>query len=209
MTNRGRIIAALTVVLLMAACTISFANAVEVAGSPASSEAAAKTDAAAADDKFIIGPEDTLQITVWKEAELSGQVPVRSDGKISMALLNDVQAAGLTPMQLANSLTEKLKKFISDPQVSVVVRQINSRKYFLLGQVKKPGSYPLGTDMTVLQALSSAGGFNDFAAVTKIYVLRQENGQAVKHPFNYKRVIKGEGLEQNQLLKPNDTIVVP
>lgn len=126
-----------------------------------------------------------------------------------MALLNDVQAAGLTPMQLADSLAEKLKKFIDDPRVSVVVKQINSRKYFLMGEVKKPGAYPLSTEMTILQALSAAGGFNDYAAQTKIYVLRQEDGRAVKYPFNYKRVIKGENLEQNQLLKPNDTIVVP
>lgn len=173
------------------------------------SDVATTTEASGAGEAFVIGPEDVLQISVWKETELSEQVPVRSDGKISLALLNDVQAAGLTPMQLAEAITEKLKKYISDPQVSVVVRQINSRKYYVLGEVKKPGVFPLSATMTVLQALSAANGFNDFADTTKIYVLRQENGKPVKYSFNYKQVIKGEAIQQNRLLQPNDTIVVP
>ena len=168
-----------------------------------------KSESVVNSETFIIGSEDVLQISVWKEPDLSRELPVRSDGKISLALLNDVQAAGLTPRQLSDSITEKLKKFISDPQVSVIVKQINSRKYYLLGEVKKPGVFPLSSDMTVLQALSVAGGFNDFANLSKIYVLRQENGKSVRYPFNYKQVLKGEAAEQNRLLKPNDTIVVP
>jgi polysaccharide export outer membrane protein len=198
--------AVLVGVLLWAACSCLFAADDKVA---AKNLASPSVDVAANSETFVIGPEDVLQISVWKEAELSGQLPVRSDGKISLALLNDIQAAGLTPMQLADSIAEKLKKYISDPQVSVVVRQINSRKYYLLGEVKKPGMFPLSTDMTVLQALSAAGGFSDFADLAKIYVLRQENGKPVKYHFNYKQVVKGEAIEQNRLLKPNDTIVVP
>ncbi len=198
--------AVLVGVLLWVACSCLFADDKVAAKNAAAPKAAEVT---ANSESFVIGPEDVLQISVWKESELSGQLPVRSDGKISLALLNDVQAAGLTPMQLADSIAEKLKKYISDPQVSVVLRQINSRKYYLLGEVKKPGVFPLSSEMTVLQALSVAGGFNDFAGLTKIYVLRQENGKPVKYPFNYKQVLKGEATEQNQLLKPNDTIVVP
>ena len=161
------------------------------------------------DTTYVIGPEDVLTIDVWKEKELSGPVPVRPDGKISLPLLNDVQAAGLTPMQLMSSLTEKLKKYVSDPTVTVTVTTINSRKVYILGEVTRPGAFPLVPDMTVLQALTSAGGPTPYAKKSGIYVLRNQNGAQTKLPFNYKQVVKGGSPEQNILLKSGDTVVVP
>jgi polysaccharide biosynthesis/export protein len=161
------------------------------------------------DPNYIIGPQDVLDIDVWKEAELTRDVPVRPDGKISLPLLNDVQAAGLTPTQLSEELTTELKKFITDPQVTVIVTQINSQRVYILGEMTRPGAYPLLPGMTVLQALSSAGGFTQFANLKKIYVLRTEDGKQVKFPFNYKEVVKGNHAEQNIVLKAGDQIVVP
>lgn len=157
---------------------------------------------------YVIGAEDTLHIAVWKEPDLTATLPVRADGKISLPLLNDVQAAGLTPMQLADSITEKLKKYVTDPRVTVVVTAMNSQRIYVLGEVLRTGPMPLTPGMTLLQALSTAG-FSQFANMKKIYVLREENGKQQKMPFNYKEVIKGEHMEQNILLKPGDTIVVP
>jgi polysaccharide biosynthesis/export protein len=156
---------------------------------------------------YIIGAEDTLHVSVWKEPDLSATLPVRPDGKISMPLLDDVQAAGLTPMQLAESVTEKLKRYISDPRVTVVVTAMNSQRVFVMGEVTHGGSVQLVSGMTVLQALSSAG-FTQFANTKKIYVLRLENGKQTKLPVNYNQIIKG-AMEQNVVLKPGDTIVVP
>ena len=157
---------------------------------------------------YVIGSEDTLHVSVWKEPDLTATLPVRPDGKISLPLLNDVQAAGLTPMQLAADLTTRLKKYVADPQVTVVVTQMNSQKVFLLGEVLHTGAVPLSPNMTVLQVLSTAG-FSQFANTKGIYVLRTENGKQDKLPFNYKAVVKGEHMEQNILLKPGDTVVVP
>jgi polysaccharide export outer membrane protein len=158
---------------------------------------------------YVIGPNDVLDINVWKEPEVSRTVPVRPDGKISLPLVNDVQAAGLTPMQLQVDLTQGLKKFISGPQVTIMVKEINSRRVFVLGEVARPGAFPMFPNMTVLQALSTAGGFSQFAKLTAIYVLRNEGGKQVTYPFNYKDVIRGGRPEQNIVLKPGDTIVVP
>ena len=147
-------------------------------------------------------------VSVWNEEKLTATLPVRPDGKISLPLLNDVQASGLTPMALADSIAEKLKKFLADPRVTVVVTQMNSQKVFMLGEVSHTGALPLLPNMTVLQALSTAG-FSQFANQKKIYILRVEDGKQQKLPFNYKAVVKGEQMEQNILLKPGDTIVVP
>ncbi len=175
----------------------------------------AKTDkpAAMAQDlgapsDYVIGADDTLRISVWKEPDLSEILPVRPDGKISMPLLNDIPAAGLTPLQLKDSITEKLKKFIADPRVTVVVTAMNSQRVFVSGEVLHSGPIPLLPHMTVLQALSQAG-FNQFANLKGIYLLRTENGKQEKIPFNYKEVIKGNRPEQNIMLKPGDTVVVP
>lgn len=158
---------------------------------------------------YLIAPDDVLAIDVWKETEISRTVPVRPDGKISLPLLNDVQAAGLTATDLASAITEKLKKFIANPQVTVIVTAVNSQKVYVLGEVLRAGVLPLLPSMTVLQAISSAGGFTQFANQKGVYVLRTENGQQVKYPFNYKEVIKGVNIQQNIVLKPGDTIVVP
>jgi polysaccharide export outer membrane protein len=158
--------------------------------------------------EYVIGPEDVLHIAVWKESDLTATLPVRPDGKISLPLLNDVQASGLTPLQLASSLTEKLKKYIADPRVTVVVTTINSKKIYLVGEVLHSGAAALSPNMTVLQALSSAG-LNQFAKTNKIYVLRTENGRQQKLPVNYRKLVKGERIEENYLLRPGDTIVVP
>jgi polysaccharide biosynthesis/export protein len=171
-------------------------------------EAKAKAPATA-DPNYVIGPQDVLDIDVWKETELTRAVPVRPDGKISLPLLNDVQAAGLTPTQLSEQITTELKKFITDPQVTVIVTQINSQRVYILGEMARPGAYPLLPGMTVLQALSSAGGFTPFANMKKIYVLRNEGGKQEKFPFNYKEVVRGKNAEQNIVLKAGDQIVVP
>jgi polysaccharide export outer membrane protein len=157
---------------------------------------------------YVIGADDTLFISVWKEPDLTNSLPVRADGMISMPLLNDVQAAGLTPMQLAASITEKLKKYVADPHVTVVVTQMNSQRVYLTGEVMRSGAVPLTPGMTVLQALASAG-FTQFANTKKIYVLRHGSEGDKKFPVDYKKLIKGESSQQNILLKPGDTIVVP
>jgi polysaccharide biosynthesis/export protein len=157
---------------------------------------------------YVIGAEDTLHISVWKEPDMSVSLPVRPDGKISMPLLNDIQAAGMTPMELAASITEKLKKYIADPRVTVVVTAMNSQRIFVLGEVVHTGAMPLLPHMTVLQALSSAG-FTQFANLKAIYLIRVQDGQQTKLKFNYKDAIKARGTQQNIVLKPGDTIVVP
>ena len=165
------------------------------------------TSTSQAGPEYVIGPDDTLHIAVWREADLTASLPVRPDGKISLPLLDDVQAAGLTPKQLAGSITEKLKKYVADPRVTVVVTAINSKRIFINGEVLHPGPMPMLPSMTDMQALSSAG-LNQFAKIKGIYVLRTENGKQQKLPVNYKRLLKGE-IEQNYPLQPGDTIVVP
>jgi len=158
--------------------------------------------------EYVIGPDDVLHVAVWKEADLTATLPVRPDGKISLPLLNDVQAAGMTPMQLAGSLTEKLKKYLADPRVTVVVTQINSKRIYLVGEVARTGGMPMLPNMTVLQALSTAG-LTQFANTKKIYVMRAEDGKQVKMPVNYRKLVKGQDVDRNYVLRPGDTIVVP
>src|SRR6266853_5189185 len=157
---------------------------------------------------YVIGADDNLHISVWKEADLTTSLPVRPDGKISLPLLNDVQAAGLTPMQLADSITEKLKKYVASPRVTVVVTAINSKRIYMVGEVGHTGAVPMLPNMTVLQALSSAG-MTQFANTKKIYVLRMQNGKQQKLPVNYRKLVKGEQMAQNYVLQPGDTIVIP
>jgi polysaccharide export outer membrane protein len=176
---------------------------------PAMASDAPKKAAATADPNYVIGAQDVLDVSVWKEPDVSRVVPVRPDGKISLPLLNDVQAAGLTPSQLAAQITDSLKKYVTTPQVTVIVTTINSQRVYILGEVTRPGAYPILPGMSVLQALSSAGGFTQYARVKSIFVRRFENGKEVKYPFNYKDVINGKKPEQEILLKAGDTIVVP
>jgi polysaccharide export outer membrane protein len=165
--------------------------------------------AAKDDPNYSIAPEDVLTIDVWKEPEISRTVPVRRDGKISLPLLNDLQAAGLTPTQLGSEIVEKLRATIVHPQVTVIVAQMSSLRIYILGQVTRAGAYPLVPDMTVMQALSIAGGFTPYANLKKIYVMRSENGVSRIFPMNYKEVINGRKPQQNISLTPGDTIVVP
>ena len=165
--------------------------------------------AAAADPKYVIGPDDILNINVWKDGEVSAVVPVRPDGKISIPLLNDIQAAGLTPIQLSSSIAEQLQKYLNQPHVTVIVTTINSRHVYVLGEVSRSGAYSLLPDMTVLQILSMAGNFTQFADTKNIYVLRNKEGKEEKHPFNYRAVVRGQAPDQNIVLEPGDTVVVP
>jgi polysaccharide export outer membrane protein len=167
------------------------------------------TKAATEDPNYSIAPEDVLTIDVWKEPEISRTVPVRRDGKISLPLLNDLQAAGLTPTQLGSEIVEKLRATIVHPQVTVIVAQMSGLRIYVLGQVTRAGAYPLVPDMTVMQALSIAGGFTPYANMKKISVMRKENGADKIFAVNYKEVVRGRKAEQNIHLKAGDTIVVP
>jgi polysaccharide export outer membrane protein len=164
---------------------------------------------ATTDPAYVIGAEDVLDINVWKEPDMTRVVPVRPDGKITLPLINDVQAAGSTPQQLASAVTEKLRKFLTEPQVTVIVTQINSQRVFVVGEVLRAGAFPLVPGTTVLQALASAGGFTTFANVKKIHVMRVVNGKHTELPFNYREVLKGDNPDQNIKLEPGDTVVVP
>jgi polysaccharide export outer membrane protein len=164
---------------------------------------------ATTDPAYMIGPEDVLDINVWKEPDMSRSVPVRPDGKISLPLINDVQAAGSTPLQLASTVTDKLRKFLTDPQVTVIVTTINSQRVYVVGEVIRAGGFTLIPGMTVLQVLANAGGFTTFANVKKIHVMRVVNGKHIELPFNYRDVVKGDNPDQNIKLEPGDTVVVP
>jgi polysaccharide biosynthesis/export protein len=186
-------------------------QAVTTASKSENSNSAKSTDEVQASNvapDYVIGADDTLHISVWKEPDLTETLPVRPDGKISMPLLNDITAAGLTPLQLRDTITERLKKYIADPRVTVVVTGMNSRRVFATGEVTHTGPMTLLPHMTMLQALAQAG-FTQFANPKAIYLLRNENGKQQKLPFNYKEVVKGNHPEQNIELRPGDTIVVP
>jgi polysaccharide export outer membrane protein len=159
--------------------------------------------------EYTIGAEDVLSIVFWRDKDMSSDVTVRPDGNISLPLLNEIHAGGLTPMQLKDRLVEESKKFVEEPNVTVVVKQINSRKVFITGEVVKPGPYPLSGASTVLQLISLCGGFKDYAHTKKITIVRTESGKAVSFPFNYEDVIQRKNLKQNIDLKPGDTIIVP
>lgn len=162
------------------------------------------------DASFIIGTADVLAINVWKETEISRVVPVRSDGKISLPLVGELQASGRTPKQLEDEISARLKDYISEPQVTVIVQEIRSQKFNVLGMVMRPGSYPLTKPMTVIDAIAMAGGFRDFAKQKDIYVLRRNaNGKQIRLPFNYKEAVKGQSPGQNVELEPNDSVIVP
>ena len=176
------------------------------------SAAGHETDASAGkphDDRFVIGNDDVVAINVWKEPDISRSIPVRSDGKISLPLVGEVQAAGLTPLQLEKDIAGRLKNYISEPEVTVMVETVNSQKFNILGQVVKPGSYGIANSPTVLDAIALAGGFRDFAKKKSVYVLRQGPSGESRLPFNYKEVSQGKNMAQNIKLQPGDTIIVP
>ena len=168
-----------------------------------------QADAAASGDQYVIGPEDVLYINVWREDTLTRSILVRADGKISMPLIDDVQAAGLTPLQLKQNITDKLKQFIDNPNVSVVVTEANSFKVFVTGEVRTPGVYRLKSETTLLQIIPMAGGFTEWANQKKITVIRKEGGKEKRITANYKKILEGEDPKLNIVLKPGDTVVVP
>jgi polysaccharide biosynthesis/export protein len=215
-------------VILVAISAVGLAQAPKTEATPApapqpvsSSPATAATQQAAATapipgastggpldpNRYVIGAEDSLQITVWKDATLSGTVPVRPDGMISLNLVGDLRAAGLTPMALAADISQRLKKYLQDPVVTVVVLGVNSQRIFAVGEVNKVGPLMMTPGMTTLQAIVSAGGLTPFANSKHIYILRNVAGKQEKLPFNYKQALKGDN--QGISLIPGDTIVVP
>ncbi|MGB2712538.1 MAG: polysaccharide biosynthesis/export family protein [Vicinamibacterales bacterium] len=157
---------------------------------------------------YVIGPEDVLSVVFWRDKELSAEVVVRPDGKISVPLLNDVQAAGYTPEQLADVLVKAATKYIADPTATVIIKEIRSRKVYVLGEVAKPGTVPLIGEMNVLQLIATVGGLLEYADKENITIVRMENGKERRFKFNYKDVVKGKKTEQNIMLKPGDTVVV-
>lgn len=162
------------------------------------------------DDSFVIGNDDILVINVWKQPDISRRIPVRSDGKISLPLVGEVQAAGQSPLKLEQDIANKLQPYLTQPEVTVMVEQINSEKFNILGRVAKPGAYSLTSSVTVLDAIALAGGLRDYAKRKSIYILRQNlDGSDVRIPFNYQNVIKGKNMSQNIKLQRHDTIVVP
>lgn len=166
-------------------------------------------EVAANSDQYVIGPEDVLAIHVWKEEALSRTVPVRMDGKISLPLIDEVQAAGLTPLQLKGILVKKLKNFVENPVVSVIVSEANSFKVYVSGEVRAPGVYRLRSETTLLQIIPMAGGFTEWADQKKILIIRKESGKERRTTVNYKKAVKGEEPTSELLLKPGDTIIVP
>lgn len=158
---------------------------------------------------YVIGPDDVLSIVFWRDKEMSAEVVVRPDGKISLPLVNDIQAAGLTPEELRAQLTKAATKFLEDPNATVVVKEIRSRNVYITGNVGKPGTYPLAAGMNVLQLIALAGGLQEYADAKNVVVIRVANGTQTSFKFNYKDVVKQKRVEQNIQLKAGDTVVVP
>jgi polysaccharide export outer membrane protein len=158
---------------------------------------------------YVIGPDDVLTVVLWREKDMSADVVVRPDGKITLPLLNELQAAGLTPEQLRSAIEKAASKYVAEPNATVIVKAINSRKVHILGNVGKAGTYPLTGDMTVLQLIATAGGLQEYADAKHITVMRKEDGRDQTLKFNYKDVVRQKNVQQNVLLKPGDTVVVP
>ena len=158
---------------------------------------------------YVIGPLDVLEILFWKDKDLSAEVVVRPDGKISLPLLNEIEAGGLTPEQLRFRILESARRFVEEPTATVIVKQINSRSVFIMGEVLKPGTYPLGGPTSVLQLIAVAGGLSEFASRDEIVLLRAVDGETQRFRVNYNRVLNGKDLKQNLQLRPGDTVVVP
>ena len=219
-----RIVPALTLLVVISISAAAFAQS-DSGSSPTTPPAAAADKQAVpkageksgqgsrvahSDSSYVIGANDVLAISVWKEPDVSRSVPVRSDGKISLPLVGELQAGGQTPQQLEQEITKRLQSYISEPEVTVIVTDSKSQKVNIMGMVSRPGAYLLTSSTTVLDAIAMAGGFKDFAKQKSIYVLRQTpDGTQNRLPFNYKEVIKGKSPEQNIRLQAGDTVVVP
>lgn len=202
------------IAVLLCLSSFSSAQAIVEAASNTSQHPSAQTGPdkrqLASIDDYVIGVDDILAINVWKEADLCRTVPVRPDGKITLPLIGDIQAAGKTPEKLQQELHNSLASFIAVPEVAVIVQEVKSLKFNIVGEVARPGSYPLGESMTVLDAIAQAGGLGLYAKSNAIYVLRiHTDGSSVRVPFHYKQVLKGTSLSQNVKLQSRDTVVVP
>ena len=188
------------ITILVLVLTVSFSFSQEKQGTP---------DKPIDDANYLIGPEDVLDIHVWKEDALTRAVPVRSDGMISLPLINEVYVSGLTPLQLGAILTEKFKQFLDNPTVTVVVTEANSFKVFVSGQVRTPGVYRLRAETTLLQIITLAGDFTNEANPKKIVIIRREQGKDKRLEVNYNEIIDGTNPGSNLVLKPGDTVIVP
>jgi polysaccharide export outer membrane protein len=195
-------------VLLVAAPVQAAAQSQSGAGAAPEAGAGTRPTVPVSPD-YVIGPEDVLGVVFWREQDLTSEVKVRPDGKVSLPLLNDVQAAGLTPSQLRDKITTEAKRFIEDPTVAIVVKEINSRRVFVMGEVQRPGPYPLVAPTSVLQMIATAGGLKEFADDKHILIMRTVGGHQISFAFNYRDVSRRKNLAQNILLEPGDTIVVP
>jgi len=208
-TALGAVSSTAVVVHAQAPASALAANA--AAALPASSPAAAAVPVKPALlNGYVIGVDDVLSILFWRDKDLSApEITVRPDGKVTLPLLNDVQAAGLTPEQLRDTVLDAARKYVEDPNPTVIVKEIKSRKVFITGQVEKPGPYPLNGTVTVLQLIATAGGLRDFADGKNISVIRVRDGKQSIFEFNYQDLLKKRYLSQNIELAPGDTVVVP
>jgi polysaccharide export outer membrane protein len=207
-TSRNRLLCAVFVVLPFAVGALG--QAALAPGHVAAPAASGDAVASALHDSYLIGNDDLLGINVWKEPDFTQSIPVRSDGQISLPLIGEISAAGRTPLQLEQDIASKLRSYLTNPEVTVMVLQMNSRKFNVLGRVAKPGSYPLTATTTVLDAIAEAGGIVDFAKQKNIYILRKSpRADQTRIAFNYRDVIRGIHPEQNIRIEPHDTIVVP
>jgi len=198
-----------SVLALTAASAVCASAAGQNAAARPASAAAPAAAAAPSADEYVIGPDDVLSISFWREKDLSADVTVRPDGKVTVPLLNDVMASGRTPEQLRDAIQQMARAYLEDPTPTVVVKEIKSRRVFITGQVEKPGPYSLNDRLTVLQLIAVAGGLKEFADGKSITVMRSVNGRVVALPFNYRDVIRRKHLDQNVELRPGDTVVVP
>jgi len=198
-----------SVLALTAASAVCASAAGQNAAARPASAVAPAAAAAPSADEYVIGPDDVLSISFWREKDLSADVTVRPDGKVTVPLLNDVMASGRTPEQLRDAIQQMARAYLEDPTPTVVVKEIKSRRVFITGQVEKPGPYSLNDRLTVLQLIAVAGGLKEFADGKSITVMRSVNGRVVALPFNYRDVIRRKHLDQNVELRPGDTVVVP
>ena len=201
-------------VMYLACVAPSFAQVPQPSPSPQSTKPAAAPVVAgpavpAVPPGYVIGPDDVLAVVYWKDKDMSAEYRVRPDGRIALPLINEVEAAGLTPDELQKKITEESKKYLEDANITIVVREINSRRLFITGEVNKPGVYPLTSPTTVMQLISLAGGLREYANSKNITIMRTDGGKQISLKFNYKEVAAGKNLRQNIELKPGDTVVVP
>jgi polysaccharide export outer membrane protein len=209
LNGTGRQVVRFALALALACGAVIGTAARQTAGAPSSTTGHEAADTPVLPPGYVIGPEDVLSIVFWKDADMSATVVVRPDGKISLPLVNDIPAAGLTPEQLRTQLLKAAVKYVADPNATVVVKEIHSRKVFITGNVLRPGTFPLTGEMNVVQLISMAGGLQEYADAKNIVVMRTDGGRVQYLKFNYRDIIKQKNGQQIVSLKPGDTVVVP